>query len=177
MKNPKPEKIREMCDMMERAHAKYGVKINMAVVSIEKEPCGTLCCHAGLFSLARAMDKDGWIMWPYKWKSLGKNFEDGRDTARLMFEGQKNSDFYERVPYVAGECAMNQFLGYEKDDKDDLTTWADENPELWGNEYGGQMFSWDGAFDMDDNGTTVEVILKHWRKVADRIEEANNEKS
>lgn len=56
----------------------------------------------------------------------------------------------------------------------DLEEWADDNPELWGNEYGVDMFNSDGyrAFGFDEPGECdLYDIAAHYRGVADRIEE------
>ena len=54
-------------------------------------------------------------------------------------------------------------------------TWADCNPEIWGNACGYEMFCSTYAFCTNDYGfaiiVTVADIVSHWRAVADRLEE------
>ena len=171
MNHPEPSRIREMCDMMERAHEKYDVGINMLEVSVDKTPCGTVCCHAGLFSLAKSTDENGETAWPYKWENLGKDFEEGPETDRLTFTALKTSENVGKgwVSYTDGVHAMQMFLGH-----DDLRMWAKRNSKLWGNPFGRYMFEDKMAFVPGSSSITVKDIIQHWREVADRIEELNN---
>jgi len=55
--------------------------------------------------------------------------------------------------------------------KGNLECWAQDNPTIWGNRDGDGMFVEEEAFGVSEN-LTLEVIGKHWLKVAARIREA-----
>lgn len=63
---------------------------------------------------------------------------------------------------------MANFLGF--DNRWRLEIWARDNPKLWGNRYGLDMFSDREAFGLKDREPTLKEIGKHWHKVANRIE-------
>ena len=176
MNHPEPSRIREMCDMMERAHEKYDVRIDMMETSVEREPCGTVCCHAGLFVLGTLdeMEEKGDGTWPYKWKKLGKDFEEGEITDRLSYTIMQADRLLPEpwITYSTGVALMTSFLGLEYEHN--LCNWAKENPKLWGNRFGKDMFADKLAFVPGSSSITVKDIIQHWREVADRIEELNN---
>ena len=167
MKNPKPKRIREMCDMMEVAHEMYDTDINMLHTTIDRTACGTVCCHAGLFVLARLAKKDQNDLWPFCWKnSPTEGLVMSSD--RLSYTGRQYSEVYDNpwVQYTDGAMLMALFLGFDSEAQ--LSEWADKNPFFWGNIYGGGMFSMHTAFGAT-RVTTSDIIL-HWRGVARRIE-------
>jgi hypothetical protein len=64
---------------------------------------------------------------------------------------------------------LADFLGFEK--RRDLEDWAEENPKIWGNEYGGEMFSSQSAFNNDlDKALAHRDIIEHWKQVLANIE-------
>jgi hypothetical protein len=56
------------------------------------------------------------------------------------------------------------FLGFEK--RRDLEEWAQDNPKLWGNKFGQDMFYFPSAFTDDTNKQlTHRDIINHWKQV------------
>ena len=54
--------------------------------------------------------------------------------------------------------------------RDELRQWAKNNPKIWGNDDGGDMFCCDSAFGFYE--VTLKEICAHWLAVADRLEAA-----
>ena len=164
---PRPNRIRQMCNMLEAAAKKHHVRVNMLEPTIRlrasDNPCKTICCHGGLFALAMEEKND------YR-------FLEGNLTENKF--GMATTVFFDE-----GADMMARFLGFC--DSNDLREWAEINANIWGNPYGKNMFHAGKAFGLyrgiDDPmlkgicEPTVEDILKHWRDVAKRIEE--NERS
>ena len=150
--NPRPDKIREMCNMLEQAGEKYQVKIDMeSAIIVEPQGhrswCSTTCCHGGLYALAVA-DQEGYYF----------------DDHTLHYKG-------EPLDYKKGANKMAEFLGF--DGKMELLIWARMNEDLWGNKNGYAMFDNRGnAFGYcHGSDITLDIIIAHWRAVADRIEQ------
>ena len=59
------------------------------------------------------------------------------------------------------------FLGFNL--KFDLEDWAQDNPEIWGNEDGIFMFSDGTAFGSESRIFSAEIILNHWEGVLERL--------
>ena len=170
---PRPQRIREMCNLFEKANEKYHVKINMGAMRItqprtKRHLCKTSCCHGGLFALAIA-DKEGYY------------FDDDPLHKTISLHGE-----YKRwnlpVTYVSGADKMAKFLGFKN--KAELGEWAGKNKKLWGNEDGRRMFSTLGIAFVGDSleydnhdKVTIDNIIAHWRGVADRIEKNERTKS
>lgn len=69
--------------------------------------------------------------------------------------------------WKGGMRAIAEDLGF--DDEQVLKTWANQNPQIWGNEYGGSMFCDGVAFGKKhDNGFTLQTIINHWKGVKKR---------
>ena len=128
-------------------------------------PCKTICCHGGMFLLALKEDTSNFSFEynPYLYDAQTLYYKNS-------FIGKKTS-----VPNFAdGAELLAKFLGFTN--IEGLKDWAVRNPNLWGNRHGDKMFSADVAF-MEDtvdqsnscNGS-VDTIINHWKKVADRIE-------
>lgn len=75
--------------------------------------------------------------------------------------------------YSRGADKMAIFLGFSSMYR--LEEWAEENPKLWANEHGGDMFSEHTAFVPKTNHPRQYISLakigKHWLKVAARLED------
>lgn len=72
--------------------------------------------------------------------------------------------------YLQGADMMAEDLGFQPGL---LEEWAEDNPEIWGNEYGRSMFSAEYSF-TDDTGpelTSLSQIIDHWRGVQSRLPE------
>ncbi|CAC9648362.1 hypothetical protein [uncultured Gammaproteobacteria bacterium] len=116
--------------------------------SEERPTCNTPGCHAGLIYMA------------------------AEDLPELQ-------DIYERIVlskwkscsyrYEVWSNALTVFLGFI--DGRGLESWANDNPKLWGNRFGGRMFVFDLAFTDDtDKQLTHRYIINHWKQVLVNIE-------
>jgi hypothetical protein len=57
----------------------------------------------------------------------------------------------------------------------DLREWAQDNPQVWGNEFGWDLFSKNRAFGKNDyQRLTLKHIADHWLKVAKRLYKLQN---
>lgn len=74
--------------------------------------------------------------------------------------------------YIEYAREMAKFLGMRDDD--DLTEWACQNPIVWGNSYGDEMFMNARAFgESDDDGmnrVSIQQIAQHWYNVGERMQ-------
>ena len=70
------------------------------------------------------------------------------------------------VDYRHGVRLLKRDLGAAPD------VWAEENPDIWGNDWGGEMFGSAVAFGGPDGDPTLTVrkIVDHWKGVAGRME-------
>ena len=175
MNHPDPDRIREMCDRMEKAGKEHVVKISMLApritqISKNQTPCGTICCHGGLAVLALC--------------DLPMHFghrEYNNHNGELEISKRKtlNDNTNISYGYTTGAWLMARFVwGREEDDEgkplngSDLQAWANEHPKIWGNRQGYGMFVRADAFGCTTRDIRVRAIIKHWRAVADRIEAA-----
>ena len=82
---------------------------------------------------------------------------------------------YERISWKKFASKLAHHLGFESSKK--LQLWAQENPEIWGNFHGYEMFynelAIGGYFDpfCDENKIVInpEIILMHWVGVMERF--------
>ena len=157
--HPDPAAIRMVADRLEAAaDAQDRVEIEMSEPDIMKHnSCETVCCHAGLYVLA-CMDEVA-RLW---------NDESFDNTAVVLVPDYLGS------PWIRGAELMAHHLGFRL--RSDLERWATLTPSLWGNRYGGEMFTKAAAFTGEPlSWTSVDQIVAHWRAVADRIEKVGRE--
>jgi hypothetical protein len=132
----------------------WGVKME----SGEKPTCETPGCHAGLISIV-AQDLP-------ELQDIYKN--------HIYFTkvGGDESEYH----YNIWVDTLTDFLGFSEEK--DLGCWAKDNPKLWGNKYGGDMFVFDIAF-IDDTKAYIDDLAKqlthrdiinHWKQVLVNIE-------
>ncbi len=131
--------------------------------SISKPSDGTCGCHAGLISIvAKELSELQAIYEPIYSKECKSR-------------GQERENHY--IFYIWSR-ALAIFLGFKYeyeldmwDEKSPIETWAEENPKIWGNEYGGEMFSSQSAFNNDlDKALAHRDIIEHWKQVLVNIE-------
>jgi hypothetical protein len=121
----------------------------------EEPTCNTPGCHAGLISI------------------VAKDLPELKDIyERIILSKWKDS----RYRYEVWSNALTVFLGFKN--SRDLRFWAENNPKLWGNKYGGDMFVFDIAF-IDDTKAYIDDLAKqlthrdiinHWKQVLTNIE-------
>lgn len=71
--------------------------------------------------------------------------------------------------YNRGAQEMAKFLGFSSEVQ--LYCWAEDNPTIWGNGWGGYMFCGPKAFNYKGEKLTLTGIADHWRAVGDRLKE------
>jgi len=153
MEHPDPNKCRELgmlfLGLVESEPPKCRVNMSKGVY----KSCGTSACHAGWFGVTQI-----------KGAPKESRYRDG---------GLQTVD--ESFGYAGAASKMARFLG--KSDKLSLKNWAKNNPDLWGNDNGEQMFS-----DSVSRGNPflpgqplrdikLKDIAMHWFAVGDRIEQ------
>jgi hypothetical protein len=120
-----------------------------------KEPvCGTCGCHAGLISIVA--------------KDLPGLEEAHLKVFKTYFKVYKEikKDLY---LYALWADALAEFLGFKE--QKDLEIWAKDNPKLWGNKFGGDIFMDAVAFTDDTNKQLIHRdIINHWKQVLANIE-------
>lgn len=81
-------------------------------------------------------------------------------------------DLSKRIDFRTGGDQMAMDLGFS--DINALQRWAMNNRDVWGNDYGHNIFSHKRAFTnptcRPDGAENVDEILAHWGEVADRLE-------
>jgi hypothetical protein len=130
---------------------------DVAMMSTNEPSCGTPGCHAGLISIVA--------------KDLPELEETHLKVFKIYFKVYKEikPDLY---VYSIWADALAEFLGFSEEK--DLKCWAKDNPKLWGNIFGGNMFMDAVAFtdDTDDKSKklTHRDIINHWKQVLVNIE-------
>jgi hypothetical protein len=113
--------------------------------SINEPLCGTPGCHAGLLSIV------------------------AKDLPELQDIYNYNNDYriYEDEYYRWADT-LAEFLGFVE--MRYLTDWARDNPKLWGNKFGQDMFSFWRAFTNSQfKKLTHRDIINHWKQVLKNI--------
>lgn len=121
--------------------------LNFNSMGVEKTECGTVACHGG-FGIV------------------------------VLGNANNYNDYY-----IGGAILIAKFLGFEYDvhsgldESEQLTKWALDNSEIWGNMYGSSMFSYYGylAFDKTkEELITLEDIAKKYFDIAYRLTHIRN---
>jgi hypothetical protein len=126
--------------------------VNMG--SGKKPMCDTPGCHAGLISI------------------VAKDLPELQEIYKpLYFLGCAPASGSEnQYIFHVWSRALAVFLGFV--DIRDLRDWAKDNPKLWGNRSGYNMFCSFFAFTYDLNKEiTHRVIINHWKQVLKNIED------
>jgi hypothetical protein len=126
----------------------------VAMLSTKEPACGTPGCHAGLISIvAQDLPELQDIYMPLYLSESGRR-------------GKRGNQYF----FYVWADALAEFLGFKGEE--DLETWAEKNPRLWGNKFGGDMFLSQSAF---ANGLykklTHRDIINHWKQVLKKVEE------
>ncbi len=73
----------------------------------------------------------------------------------------------EELDYMDGANLMAKHLGFDFD-QGALEEWAENNPDIWGNLNGGDMFGSSKAFEIEGDCLYLETIINHWKGVKER---------
>ena len=164
----KAKKILKVIENLERmlpyAQNNGSLDMSCGTVSTEKGKnlCGTTQCHGGWYAIAALS---------YKKRKEGVEYDDGANkmAKHLGFKesvSKRQTDVYEKGQMI------------EASDK--LCSWANKNPEIWGNTDGNIMFSCYGrmAFYHEtkrpDGALTLQHIVDHWKEVYERLWKMEN---
>lgn len=158
LQNPTPEAIRAVADTLDAAaaaekEAGRDLRIRMWAGAATRTPRETACCHGGAYFLLAISER--------QW---------GKDP---IMPPDFQSRFYGQA-FIHGAGAMAHDLGFR--DIWELTHWAFQNPDLWGNKSGDSMFTSPFAFHQTPDTISIGAIADWWRAVADRIETADARK-
>jgi hypothetical protein len=127
---------------------------DVAMISTKEPTCGTPGCHAGLISI------------------VAKDLTEMKDTYKrllILKLGIKCNNFALYSFHIWADT-LTDFLGFK--DRFGLMDWARDNPKLWGNKRGDDMFCSHLAFtDYEDKEITHRDIINHWKQVLKNIEE------
>ncbi|CAC9644215.1 hypothetical protein [uncultured Gammaproteobacteria bacterium] len=125
-----------------------------------KPMCDTPGCHAGLISI------------------VAKDLPELQEIYERIFFSHWNLK-YSHYEYSIWADALAEFLGFEN--RRGLAFWAENNPKLWGNKFGGDMFVFEIAF-IDDTKAYIDDLAKqlthrdiinYWKQVLTNIEKGD----
>ena len=191
MMTPTPARIREAMDRLELCvkRAEGAAICNMGHWDISRGPtmtshdagnepeyvCGTAACHGGWYALA-TLGQVKWAKPPVDDPQQQDASSRDDESAEYLYHDDE-MPMPRMVGFSRGAERLARDLLGEGAHPIDLTSWAGLNPDLWGNVYGEAMFEGGcrgrAAFDRGGDYTfPVEVVIDHWRAVADRIEDA-----
>jgi len=100
-----------------------------------------------------------------EWRVTGHNFECGtiHCVGGWYAIAKGLNEKSDRVDFLDGARALSEDLGINF-----IEAWARENPEIWGNQRGGDMFlskrAWNGA-------KSISQVINHLEAVHDRLPE------
>ena len=149
---------------------------------VRKEDCKTTACHGGWIGLATLDPKQ-------------QDWQTYKATSKLTLAiiPQRIMDkYYVSWPlcewFEAGADVFAKMLFHTDDcNHTAIYQWAYENPNLWGNKFGSEMFLENGYKSFGKFRTlnskgelltpqvTIKEIITHWLGVADRIETINRD--
>jgi hypothetical protein len=139
------DKLKELVNALDELSDKVkDWEVNM--LSWDKPACGTPGSHAGLISIVA--------------KDLPKLQDIYNDDCRV------HNNSYEDDVWAD---VLAVFLGFKN--MQDLKRWAKDNPKLWGNKYGYDMFcSWQAVTKYSDKILIHRDIINHWKQILVNIE-------
>lgn len=149
MRHPRRAQMQEVIDTLREYEAKLReegeeVTLNFGRGTVARPGgCGTVACFAGHYEAAVTMADPGW-----SWRF---NEETGGQLERAPHAGRLRLG----VSYHDGARSIARTLGF--DEAWELTTWAEVNPEIWGNDHGGLMFEPSGPLAFGDRIDAEEV--------------------
>ena len=124
--------------------------MGVAMMSTDKPLCGTPGCHAGLIYI------------------VSEELPELQEIYERIFFSHWNLK-YSHYEYTIWADALAEFLGFSEEK--DLECWAKDNPKIWGNKYGYDMFSGRLAFTNDEDKILKHRdIINHWKQVLKNIE-------
>ncbi len=125
----------------------------VTMISHDKPKCNTPGSHAGLISIvAQELPELQDIYMPL-----------------YLLESECRGKRDNQYVFYVWSAALAIFLGFKWEQE--LEIWAQDNPELWGNKHGRDMFcGWRAFTDDGDKQLTHRDIIEHWKQVLANIE-------
>ncbi|CAC9650400.1 hypothetical protein [uncultured Gammaproteobacteria bacterium] len=126
---------------------------DVLMMSANKPSCDTCGCHAGLISI------------------VAENLPELQEIYEPLYSLECESVGKKKNHYIFSvwSSALAIFLGFKYDNE--LEVWAGDNPRLWGNNHGYDMFCSRLAFTSDKNKwLTHRDLINHWKQVLVNIE-------
>jgi hypothetical protein len=135
---------------------------------VKEESCGTPMCHGGWYAAATLQDK-------MKEVSLDTGARFGR---RQYFMDYNNGAEQMAIDLGFTQTDDGEYENFEGkmiketiEARTHLRDWASENPQIWGNRNGEDMFHSKDAFETEgsDGAESLQDIVDFWEKVYERI--------
>ncbi|CAC9640019.1 hypothetical protein [uncultured Gammaproteobacteria bacterium] len=125
----------------------------VTMISHDKPKCNTPGSHAGLICIvAQELPELQDIYMPL-----------------YLLESELRGKRDNQYMFHVWNTALAIFLGFKWEQE--LEIWAQDNPELWGNKHGRDMFcGWRAFTDDGDKQLTHRDIINHWKQVLKNIE-------
>ena len=196
MTHPTPAAIRKVADRLQTVLERYPeAQLEMSQPSITRpkdHPCRTVACHGGYYLISYEDEwlKDStetpWVIW--NGEPIVSRENEFLVAHSLNPELMPSYKRFDESPFDLGAEQMAKDLGFSNHAV--LEDWARDNPDLWGNSYGGDMFKDEYAFiedcdDYEDEYAFIEdcddyepvtvtlfSVIEHWRRVGNRVEQA-----
>ena len=158
MNHPTSEAARAVAATFDEAARLDKAEVNMHYASAYRESgflgfgCKTVACHGGWYETVHQMRR----------ADVADPTQLGRRGDKLREHGSSTT-----IHFSDGAMRMASDLGFES--MAELAEWAGENPALWGNGHGAEMFFAPFAFGQHNNRFGMDVLASHWHGVADRL--------
>jgi hypothetical protein len=146
------DKLKEFVNALDELSDKVkDWEVNMGSTN---KPSESICgCHAGLISI------------------VAKKLPELQEIYKPLYSLECESVGKKKNHYIFSvwSSALAIFLGFKYDNE--LEVWAGDNPRLWGNNRGYDMFCSHLAFtDYEDKQLTHRDIIEYWKQVLKNIE-------
>lgn len=177
MNHPPPNKLRRLGRLFKKAaELRPHSQVNMDRASLQEDmTCQTTACHAGWAFI---------LLWPHLPKRAAARFEAQEvgvyEKTRIWVILDQEGDQMSDADYDAGTWSIDQFLFGEAthepwEGSTLFRDWAHENPELWGNDRGEDMYCDARAFEVETGeflcgDPDLDHIARFYLAVADRVE-------
>lgn len=166
--NPDPDAIREAMNkiavVVDADHGEPMLDMHeQEVIRPYDDECGTTACFAGWYLFADLHDKgEDHAFVDHTDHGTGCRFH--ALTVPVQHGGYM-------VHWDEGANAFARAVGFRH--YEELEEWAALRPDLWGNPYGGDMFTRATAYGETPQGdeVTIHTVMEHWRNVAINIED------
>ena len=149
MDHPQPHDLRHVARRLEAYAGTHDTRVTMSMAYVITESgCETIGCISSHYAAARLLETRP---------------QPGTDP-----DGRILNDDGIPIHFLDGAWLMACDLGFASEDE--LTAWAANNPEAWGNPHGAYMFHFGGAWSPDER-LTLDHAADHLRNIASRLDD------